>query len=287
MTIASDAKLKWWPAPAKLNLFLHLTGRRDDGYHYLQTLFQLLDYGDQLAFDIDHDQAIIERVTPLSGVASDEDLVVRAAQLLQKSAAVNNGVQIYLRKQLPMGGGLGGGSSDAATTLLVLNRLWNCGFSIDELSTIGAELGADIPIFVRGYTSWAEGIGDVLKPVKLEKKWYLVLKPAIEVSTEALFSSPELTRDCHPITIADFLGGDTSNVFQPLVMKSYPEVKKALQWLQQFASARLTGTGACVFAEFNSREQADKVIEVLPIDMQGFVAEGLNQSPLHAMLKLL
>ena len=283
--MANEISVKWWPAPAKLNLFLHLTGRRDDGYHYLQTLFQLLDYGDRLAFDVDHGQSVVERVTPLSGVASDDDLVVTAARLLQKSFAVKKGVQISLRKQLPMGGGLGGGSSDAATTLLVLNQLWGCGCSIDELSTLGAEIGSDIPVFVRGYTSWGEGVGEVLKPLKLEKKWYLVLKPAIEVSTKALFSYPELTRDCHPITIADFLGGDTTNVFQPFVMKSYPEVKKALQWLQQYAPAKLTGTGACVFAEFNSREQAKKVIEVLPAGMQGFVAEGVNQSPLHAMLK--
>lgn len=275
---------KWWPAPAKLNLFLHITGRRDDGYHELQTLFQILDYGDRIAFEILPESPQITRVTNLPGVLSEDDLMVKAAALLQQSSNLQQGVNIYLDKKLPMGGGLGGGSSDAATVLLVLNELWGCGYQTAELAELGAQLGADIPVFVKGYTAWGEGVGERLQPLNLDEQWYLVLKPPIEVSTKALFSSSQLTRDCHPITIADFSVKPTTNVFEPLVISSYPEVKKALQWLQRYAPVRMTGTGACVFAAFNSKQEALEVLEKVPVDFVGFIARGVNKSPLLDLL---
>ncbi len=278
MTALPDG-LRRWPAPAKLNLFLHITGRRDDGYHELQTIFQLLDRGDELAFEIT-DDPVIERVTEVPGVPAESDLVVKAAQLLRNAAGASRGVRIHIDKRLPMGGGLGGGSSDAATTLVALNRLWGCGLSTDELAALGKTLGADVPVFVRGRTAWAEGIGEKLEPVTLESRWFVVLRPDVHISTPALFASPELTRDCAPITIRDFLASGGENVFEPLVRERYPEVDKAMKWLDNFSPSRLTGTGSCIFAVVADEAQAARILAQLPAGLSGFAARGVDRSPL-------
>ncbi len=272
-----------WPAPAKLNLFLHIVGRRDDGYHLLQTLFQFLDYGDELQFAVRND-GVIRRISEVDGVAEADDLVVRAARLLQSASGTGLGADIRLEKHLPMGGGLGGGSSDAATTLVVLNQLWQTGLSSDELAGLGLQLGADVPVFVRGHAAWAEGVGEQLTPVSLPEPWFLVIAPAVHVATGAIFCDPELTRDCRPITIRDFLSGSGVNVFEPLVRRRYPEVDEAWRWLDQFAPARLTGSGGCVFASFDSEQQAREVLGRLPSGWWGFVARGCNHSPLQRCL---
>ncbi len=268
-----------WAAPAKLNLFLHITGRRDDGYHTLQTIFQILDYGDELAFEAT-DDGRIERVTEVPGVAADADLVVRAARLLKAETEHPGGVRIHIDKRLPMGGGLGGGSSDAATTLVALNRIWGCGLTVDELAALGQRLGADVPVFVRGESAWAEGIGERLTPVELPSRWFVVLRPDAAISTPALFAAPELTRDCPPITIRDFLASGGENVFEPLVRKRYPAVDKAMKWLDNFAPARLTGTGSCIFAAVADEAQAARILARLPAGLSGFAARGVNRSPL-------
>lgn len=278
------AGLTVWSAPAKLNLFLHITGRRKDGYHNLQTLFQLIDYGDRIAFDVSN-EGVIRRVTDVDGVASDKDLMVQAAQSLRSRCGCQAGVDIHIEKRLPMGGGLGGGSSDAATTLLVLNQLWGCGLSVPELAMLGRQLGADVPVFIQGTSAWAEGIGDELTTMALSSNWYLVIKPPVEVATEGLFTTSELTRDCHPIRIRDFPGLDMKNVFEPLVREKYPQVDQAMRWLGRFALARLTGTGSCIFAEFSDKEEAAKVLACRPADYQGFTARGVNQSPVLAELQ--
>lgn len=275
--------LPHWLAPAKLNLFLHITGRRADGYHNLQTIFQLLDVGDRMAFRVRRDSRI-RRVTDVPGVAEDDDLIVRAARLLQPFCPHGKGVDIFLSKYLPMGGGLGGGSSDAATTLQVLNRLWGCGCSSAELARLGARLGADVPVFLGGKTAWAEGIGDELIPLSGEEKPYLVLKPDVEISTAKLFSSTRLTRDCDPIKIPSLRNTGRVNVFEPLVRELYPEVDSALAWLSEYAPARLTGTGSCIFAPFGSVEEAQAVLAGKPVGVEGFVARGVNESPLLKQL---
>ena len=273
-----------WPAPAKINRFLHITGRREDGYHLLQTVFQFLDVGDRLSFAIDN-RAAVRRLNRLEGVSEEQDLVVRAARLLQAESGTGQGVAIEVDKRLPMGGGLGGGSSDAATTLVALNCLWQLGFSAAELDRLGLSLGADVPIFVEGYAAWAEGVGEELTPVELDEPWFLVVIPPVKVETGVIFGAAELTRDCQPITIRDFLAGEGGNVCETVVCKAYPEVEKALQWLKGYAPARMTGTGACLFAPFASREEAQAVFEQLPERWQGFVARGLNRSPLQARLE--
>lgn len=275
-----------WPAPAKLNLFLHITGRQQDGYHALQSVFQFLDYGDQIRVSL-RDDGRIRRVCDLPGVAEQDDLVVRAAGLLQQHAQVSLGVDIHVTKRLPMGGGLGGGSSDAATVLLVLNRLWQCALDEKTLAALGLTLGADIPVFLHGWAAWAEGVGERLQTVTLSEPWFVVVRPPVDVSTAAVFADFELTRDCPPITIADFLAGAGSNVCEPVVRKSYPEVAQALAWLNQFGAARLTGTGSCVFAAFAARAEAQQVLQSLPDKWQGFVAQGKNRSPLHSALEAL
>lgn len=273
------SELKRWPAPAKLNLFLQITGQRADGYHELQTLFQILDYGDELAFETTGDH-VIERVTEVPGVAAEDDLVVRAARLLQQSCDSGAGARIHIYKRLPMGGGLGGGSSDAATVLVALNRLWDCGLDAESLALLGQQLGADVPVFVRGHTAWAEGIGERLTPIELESHCYVVIRPDVEIATPALFASPQLTRDCRKITIRDFLASGGENVFETLVREQYPQVDKVMNWLTKFATPRLTGTGGCVFAQVASEAQAARILAQLPEGVSGFFAQGVNQSPL-------
>ncbi len=276
--------VKRWPAPAKLNLFLHITGRRADGYHQLQTIFQFLDYGDQLSFTL-RDDGEVHRVSDLPGVPAQQDLVVRAARLLQQHSRCPLGVDIEVEKRLPMGGGLGGGSSNAATTLVALNELWELGFSIDQLAALGLQLGADVPVFVRGTAAWAEGVGEALTPLTGElapaEPWYLVIEPACQVATAEVFNAPDLTRDCHPITISHFLAGQGTNVCEAVVKKRFPLVAKALDFLLKYAPARMSGTGACVFAPFADRAAAQQVLEALPHGWRGFVAQGMNRSPLY------
>ena len=271
-------------SPAKLNLFLHITGRRADGYHTLQTLFQMLDYGDELDFVCRPDGAI-HLLTPFAGVPHNNNLIVRAARLLQAHSGVRFGADIHCRKHLPMGGGLGGGSSNAASTLVALNRLWGTGLSLDALAQLGLALGADVPVFVRGHTAWGEGVGEQLTPVQIAPRYYLVLVPDCIVSTAEIFNHPELTRNTSAITIAAFLKGGGHNDCQPVVQKHYPAVRQALDWLGKFAPAQLTGTGSAVFASFPDEKTAREVLAQLPATLEGssisgFVAKGLDQSPL-------
>ena len=268
-----------WPAPAKLNLFLHVTGQRADGYHTLQTVFQFLDVADALRLRVT-DGPDIRLLTPLPGVPAERDLSVRAARLLQAEANVTRGVDIAIDKRLPLGGGLGGGSSDAATVLVALNRLWGCGFSEERLAALGLRLGADVPVFVHGRAAWAEGVGERLTPIDPPEAWYLVLVPPVTVSTAEIFSAPELTRQTPPITIADFLSGAGGNDCEPVVRARYPVVGQYLDWLSRFSRARLTGTGACVFAAFPGRAAAEQALAQLPDGWQGFIARGCNRSPL-------
>lgn len=271
------------PAPAKLNLFLHIIGQRPDSYHELQTVFQLLDYGDELQFELTND-GIIRLIDNLNDVATIDNLVYRAAAALQQYTNSNYGVTIKLHKKLPAGGGLGGGSSDAATTLLALNKLWQCGLSVSELAAIGLILGADIPVFIHGRTAWAEGIGEKLTPIVLPPKWYLVIHPQIMVSTAAIFGHKNLTRNSQAITLAAFLEGQGRNDCESVVRNTYPAVDKALNWLSQYAKPSLTGTGACIFAEFSDKESAEAVLANLPATWQGFIACGVNSSPAHSAL---
>lgn len=274
----------FWPAPAKLNLFLHITGRRDDGYHLLQSVFQFLDYGDELAFDIT-DGGKIKRLTDIPGVAEADDLIVRAADLLQQTTATTAGVNISVKKNLPMGGGLGGGSSDAATVLVVLNQLWKTGLTIEQLAELGLSLGADVPVFIHGVAAFVEGVGEQILAINPPEKWILVIHPKINVSTAKIFNDSGLTRDCTPIRICDLSGVLKTNVCEPIACKHYPEIAEAIKWLSGYnRNARMTGTGACVFAEFNSQHEAEELMQRLPVKWQGFVAKGVNQSPLYKQL---
>lgn len=276
------------PAPAKLNLFLHITGRRNDGYHLLQTVFQLLDFGDELSFSLRDDEQILLH-SELADVPTEQNLVVRAARLLQNHCPFPQGADITLAKHLPMGGGLGGGSSDAATTLLGLNRLWDLQLSVDELARLGLQLGADVPVFVRGHSSWAEGIGEQLNPIELPTQWFVVLTPDCSINTAEIFNAEQLTRNTPAITIAAFLQGGsqiaTRNDCQPVVEQGYPAVKNLLEWLSTHAACRMTGTGASVFAAFSTREQAEAVLAQKPSGVSGFVAKGVNMSPVHRQLQ--
>ncbi len=275
-----------WPAPAKINRFLHITGRRADGYHQLQTAFQFLDYGDTLGFVV-RDDGVVRRSTRLPGIDPETDLTVRAARLLQRHAGETRGVEIAIDKRIPPGGGLGGGSSDAATTLWALNCLWELGLSADDLAALGLGLGADVPVFVRGQAAWAEGVGEILTPLILDEPWYLVVIPDDQVSTAAIFAAPELTRDCDALTIGGFLSGDHGvNVCEPVVRARHPRVAEALDWLSRYASARMSGTGACVFASFPAQEAADETRRLLPEGWRAFVARGCNRSPLLARVEL-
>lgn len=265
-------------APAKLNLFLHIVGVRPDGYHNLQTVFQLLDYGDEISLT-PTDDGVISRSHGLGSVAEDDDLVIRAARLLQQHTGTHYGAIIGVDKRLPVGGGIGGGSSDAATTLLGLNALWGCDLSSESLQKIGAELGADIPVFVAGHSAWAEGIGEQLTPLDLPEVCYLVLHPGVAISTPELFSAAELTRNCPLLRIRDFPASGGMNVFEPLVRVQYPEVDQAISWLSEFSEARLTGTGSCIFAKFSTKQDAQKVLEIIPKPWTGFIGRALNESP--------
>jgi 4-diphosphocytidyl-2-C-methyl-D-erythritol kinase len=270
-----------WPAPAKINLFLHIVGRRPDGYHLLQTAFQFLDYGDELRFAL-RDDGVIRRVTPLAGVDEHHDLTVRAAALLKQTGAVGQGVDITVEKRLPMGAGLGGGSSDAATTLVALNRLWGLNLPEERLAELGLKLGADVPVFVLGRASWAEGVGERLTPLQFPEAWYVVVVPPCHVSTAEIFGAPELTRNAPPLRIAAFLSGAGSNQCEAVVRGRYPEVGQALDWLGSYAPARMSGTGAAVFAAFRGEPEARRVAEQVPDAWRAFVARGLNESPLLA-----
>lgn len=288
-----------WPAPAKLNLFLHVVGRRADGYHLLQSAFRLVDLADSLRF-APRDDGRITLADLLEGVPEERDLCVRAARLLQAAATARGlnpcGVTVKLEKRIPMGGGLGGGSSDAATVLLALNRLWQAGFSRLELQALGLQLGADVPFFLSGGNALAEGVGEVLTPLDLPPAWYLILVPAVPVPTVAVFAAPELTRNTKSVKISSFSGGSSGfwagagggklgvdfghNDLQPVVCARYPEVARCLDWLAAYGKARMSGSGACVFAQFDQRGEADAVFAKLPAGMQGMVVAGLARHPL-------
>jgi 4-diphosphocytidyl-2-C-methyl-D-erythritol kinase len=289
--MAGASALQWWPAPAKLNLFLHVTGQRADGYHDLQTLFQIIDLCDELAFEIDR-SGVIARVDdaaaapgPLAAIPSADDLCVRAATLLRTRVADPLlGVRIRLRKRIPLGGGLGGGSSDAATTLLVLNHLWGCGLPVSRLAELGLTLGADVPVFVQGDSGLGEGVGERLTPLTLPERWFLVLHPGVSVPTREVFQAPELTRNSPILTIPALLASGGRNDCEPVVRKRYPQVAEALDWLGRFAPSRLTGTGSCLFASFDSAAAAERVAGRVPDEWRVWVARGVSRSPLQALL---
>ncbi|MEB0901597.1 4-(cytidine 5'-diphospho)-2-C-methyl-D-erythritol kinase [Citrobacter portucalensis] len=278
-----------WPSPAKLNLFLYITGQRADGYHTLQTLFQFLDYGDTIDIAPRSDGEI-HLLTPVEGVAHEDNLIVRAARLLMKAASESNrlpkgsGADISIDKRLPMGGGLGGGSSNAATVLVALNHLWQCGLSVDELAALGLTLGADVPVFVRGHAAFAEGVGEILTPVEPEEKWYLVAHPGVSIPTPVIFNDPDLPRNTPKRSIKTLLKCEFGNDCEVIARKRFREVDAALSWLLEYAPSRLTGTGACVFAEFDTESRARQVFEQAPEWLKGFVAKGVNLSPLHRAL---
>ena len=273
-----------YPAPAKLNLFLHVVGRRADGYHLLQSAFALIDAADRLRFAV-RDDGAIRRVSELAGVPPESDLVVRAARLLQAETGTRLGADIEVEKNLPMGGGVGGGSSDAATTLLALNRLWGTGLDRAALRALGARLGADVPFFVFGRNAWVEGVGDRLTALDLPPAWYLVLVPPVAVPTAAVFAAPELTRDTEPLKMEDFSAhlapGRFRNDLEAVVAAKYPVVREHLEWLAGQGGGRLTGSGACVFARFEDRASAEGALARLPGGMKGFVARGLEHHPLR------
>ncbi|MGH8142168.1 MAG: 4-(cytidine 5'-diphospho)-2-C-methyl-D-erythritol kinase [Steroidobacteraceae bacterium] len=283
--------MTWWPAPAKLNLFLQVTGRAADGYHQLQTLFQLIDYCDRIGIAVRADGRI-ERHAGLNGVAPEQDLAVRAAALLQRHCRTSLGANLHVAKRIPAGGGLGGGSSDAATVLLALNHLWRTGLGVEELARLGLALGADVPVFVHGSSAWAEGRGERLEAMQLPPRWFLVIHPGIAVSTAEVFQAPELTRNSAVITIRAWSAVRVGNACEPVVRSRYPEVADALDWLAgqidapaEFERARMTGTGSCIFASFQSAAAAERVAARVPDRWRSFVARGLNRSPVHALLE--
>nr|VFK64817.1 MAG: 4-diphosphocytidyl-2-C-methyl-D-erythritol kinase [Candidatus Kentron sp. TUN] len=306
-----------WPAPAKLNLFLHVTGRRSDGYHTLETIFQFLDLADEVMLRVRGDGQI-RRVTDLADVPAEEDLVVRAARALKSKVATPLGVDIGITKRIPMGGGLGGGSSDAATTLVGLNQVWKLGFDVEALSEIGLTLGADVPVFVRGKASFASGVGEHLTPIVLEEPWYLVIYPGCSVPTKEVFGAPNLTRHTPPLKmrplpnagtgsthgetsllVLSSLLSQTGNDCEPVVRARYPQVDAALEWLSEFSTPRMTGTGSCIFAPFQQAQEAERVLSLLPntgeianeekeapkVGWLGFVTRGRNQSLLRSSLQ--
>jgi len=287
---------QFWPAPAKLNLMLHITGRREDGYHELQTVFQFIDFADMLEFKLRNDGRIARHCENFD-VPENEDIIIRAANLLREkysqknpAAEKNVGVDIYLSKKIPMGAGLGGGSSDAATTLIALNQLWGMQFSSDELAVMGLTLGADVPVFVHGFAAFAEGVGEKLSPVSPPEKWHLLLIPPVHVSTKKVFGNSDLTRDCSTIKLCDLSRREWRNVCTPVVVKNYPMVSQAFDIIGKYSEAKMSGTGASVFASFDTKAQAEDILQKIckNADIEGwvsFVAKGLNQSPLHHFLQ--
>lgn len=276
----------WWPAPAKLNLFLNITGRRSDGYHTLQTVFRLLDWGDRIGLRLRADGQVCRQGASLAGVAEADDLAVRAARLLKSSANIGHGVDIIVEKSIPAGGGFGGGSSDAATVLVVLNRLWKVGLDEDGLAALGLRLGADVPVFVRGHNAWAEGVGEQLQPVVLAPAWYVVADPGVHVPTPALFADPDLTRDSPMAKIEDFASGSLAgNAFEPVLRRREPAVEAVLVALSRIGTARLTGSGSGCFVEFPSQAAAVEAKAGLPKELRAWVAAGVARSPLLEALE--
>ncbi|MGR5337758.1 4-(cytidine 5'-diphospho)-2-C-methyl-D-erythritol kinase [Vibrio gigantis] len=273
-----------WPSPAKLNLFLYITGRRDNGYHELQTLFQFVDFGDELTVTADRETSSITITPEIPGVATEDNLIWKAATALQQYTSTTFGADIQLKKVLPMGGGIGGGSSNAATVLVALNYLWQLDLSDDQLAEIGLKLGADVPVFVRGHAAFAEGVGEQLQPANPNEKWYLVVKPQVSIATVDIFTHSKLTRNTPKRALSTLLEQEYVNDCEKIVRMLYPEVDKQLSWLLQYAPSRLTGTGSCVFAEFNSKKEAELVREQLPDTVSAFVAKGRNISPLKETL---
>ncbi len=272
-----------FPAPAKLNLFLHVIGRRSDGYHLLQTVFRLIDHGDTLHIAVDDSGEIVHE-NPLPGVPAEQDLIIRAARLLQQASGSRLGCRLRLDKRLPMGGGLGGGSSDAATTLMALNHLWGTRFSREQLQALGLQLGADVPVFIFGQDAFAEGVGEALQPIRLPNQWYVVLIPPVSVPTAEIFSDPCLTRNSEPIIMAAFPNEQMHNDLQAVAVRKYPIIADHLAWLSQYGNAMMTGSGACVFAAFDTQVEAERVITALPATMQGFSAQSMMQHPLFDLL---
>ncbi|UHQ24350.1 4-(cytidine 5'-diphospho)-2-C-methyl-D-erythritol kinase [Lysobacter sp. 5GHs7-4] len=286
--MSADTEPPWslWPAPAKLNLFLRITGRRADGYHLLQTVFRLLDWGDSIRLRPRADGRIVRHGGSVAGVSEDQDLTVRAAKLLQEEANVALGADIVIEKRIPAGGGFGGGSSDAATVLVALNALWGADLSVDRLAELGLRLGADVPVFVRGDNAWAEGVGEALAPVVLAPAWYLLVDPGVHAPTAALFQSTELTRDAAPATMADFVSGmPLENAFEPVLRLREPAVEAAFAALARVGAPRLTGSGSGCFVEFATRESAEAALAVLPSGLRAWTAAGAARSPLRAALE--
>ncbi|MEZ9291757.1 4-(cytidine 5'-diphospho)-2-C-methyl-D-erythritol kinase [Vibrio lentus] len=273
-----------WPSPAKLNLFLYITGRRDNGYHELQTLFQFVDFGDELTVTANRDTSSVTITPEIPGVATEDNLIWKAATALQQYTSTTFGADIQLKKVLPMGGGIGGGSSNAATVLVALNHLWQLNLSDDQLAEIALKLGADVPVFVRGHAAFAEGVGEQLQPANPDEKWYLVVKPQVSIATVDIFTHSELTRNTPKRALSTLLEQEYVNDCEKIVRMLYPEVDKQLSWLLQYAPSRLTGTGSCVFAEFSSKKEAESVLEQLPDTVSAFVARGRNISPLKETL---
>lgn len=281
---AQPTRLDGCPAPAKLNLFLHVVGRRADGYHLLQTAFRLLDWGDTLDFALRADGSV-RRINDVPGVAEADDLVVRAARLLQAHTGCALGADIAVNKVLPMGGGIGGGSSDAATTLIALNRLWATGLSRAELQALGLQLGADVPVFIFGRDAFAEGVGEALQPLTLPPAWYVVVSPGVSVPTAEIFSAQDLTRDTAPIKMADFAASTTKNDLQAIACSRYPEVQRAIDWLNAHAPAMMTGSGACVFAEVPSEAEADRIARSCPPRWKAWKVRSIARHPLYEWLQ--
>ncbi|MET3929253.1 4-diphosphocytidyl-2-C-methyl-D-erythritol kinase [Lysobacter sp. OAE881] len=283
----ADQAAAWtsWPAPAKLNLFLRITGRRDDGYHLLQTVFRILEWGDSVRLRMRDDGQIRRHGPSVPGVDQADDLTVRAAKMLQSASKCAQGADIIVDKRIPAGGGFGGGSSDAATVLVGLNALWRTGLDVDRLAELGLRLGADVPVFVRGENAWAEGVGEELSPVDLPPAWYLLANPGVHAPTATLFKSPELTRDAPPATMSDFVSGvPLGNAFEPVLRAREPAVEAVFAALSQVGSPRLTGSGSGCFVEFATRESAEAALAALPTGLRAWVADGAQASPLHRAL---
>jgi 4-diphosphocytidyl-2-C-methyl-D-erythritol kinase len=285
-TTTLNQQILWVPSPAKLNLFLHINGRYPNGYHQLQSLFQLLDKGDEIGAEV-NTSGKISLKTPIEGVAESENLIFRAARLLQQHTQTALGADLYVKNSLPMGGGIGGGSSNAASVLLTLNYLWNCGLSLNELAELGLALGADVPVFVHGKTAFAEGVGEKLIACPQAQKYFLVATPDVHISTVDVFTHPDLIRDTKKIDINQYDFQNTQNDCETLVSKTHPQVANLLQWLINYAPSRMTGTGASVFSVFDTSQEAQVTLQKLPEQYTGFVARGVNESPLHQCLKKL